>query len=121
MRRRKFIALLGGAVSWPVVGRAQQPERMKRIGVLMGVASDAEGQARLASFLRGLQELGWTDGRNAKIEVRWAAGRADAARSYAAELGRVLINLIKPKQAVRSAPGSGHGQFARACSIAEMD
>jgi len=94
MRRRHFIALLGGAVTWPVVGRAQQPERMKRIGVLMGVANDAEGQARLASFLRGLQELGWTDGRNVQVETRWAAGRADAARSYAAELAGIVPDVV---------------------------
>jgi putative tryptophan/tyrosine transport system substrate-binding protein len=87
MKRREFITLLGcTAIVWPVAARAQQAERMKRIGVLMGIANDAEGQARLASFLRGLQELGWTDGRNVQIETRWAAGKADAARTYAAEL-----------------------------------
>ena len=75
MKRREFITLLGDtAIAWTVAARAQQPERMKRIGVLMGVANDTEGQARLASFLRGLQESGWTDGRNVQIETRWAAG-----------------------------------------------
>jgi ABC-type uncharacterized transport system substrate-binding protein len=94
MRRREFITGVATATLWPVTVRAQQPERMKRIGVLMGVANDAEGQARLASFLRGLQESGWTDGRNAKIEVRWAAGDADAARAYAAELVELTPDII---------------------------
>jgi len=95
VRRREFIGLLSGAaVTWPVASRAQQPERMKRIGVLMGVANDTEGQARLTSFLRGLQELDWTDGRNAKIEVRWAAGDADAARAYATELVELKQDVI---------------------------
>jgi putative tryptophan/tyrosine transport system substrate-binding protein len=94
MQRREFITGVATATLWPVTVRAQQPERMKRIGVLMGVANDAEGQARLASFLRGLQESGWTDGRNAKIEVRWAAGDADAARAYAAELVELTPDII---------------------------
>jgi putative tryptophan/tyrosine transport system substrate-binding protein len=94
MRRRKFITGVVAATLFPVRVGAQQPERMKRIGVLMGVANDAEGQARLTSFLRGLQELGWTDGRNAQIEVRWAAGDADAARTYAAELVELNQDII---------------------------
>jgi putative ABC transport system substrate-binding protein len=94
MRRRKFITGVVAATLFPVRVGAQQPERMKRIGVLMGVANDAEGQARLTSFLRGLQELGWTDGRNAQIEVRWAAGDADAAQIYAAELVRLNQDII---------------------------
>jgi putative ABC transport system substrate-binding protein len=94
LRRRKFIALLGVGATWPFVANAQQPERVKRIGVLMGVANDAEGQARLASFLRGLEELGWTDGRNVQIETRWAAGQADAARSQAAELVGIAPDVV---------------------------
>jgi putative ABC transport system substrate-binding protein len=95
MRRREFITLLGGAtVAWPLIARAQQPERTKRIGVLMGVANDAEGQARLGSFLRGLEDLGWTDGRNVRIETRWASGQADAARTYAAELAGFAPDVI---------------------------
>jgi ABC-type uncharacterized transport system substrate-binding protein len=80
MRRREFITLLGGtAAAWPLAAGAQQPERMRRIGVLMNVAADdAEGQARLAAFVHDLQQLGWTDGRNVRIDVRWVAG--DAAR-----------------------------------------
>ena len=79
MKRRQFIALLGGAAAWPLAARAQQGERVRRVGVLMNLAADdAEGQARLAAFVHDLQRLGWTDGRNVRIDVRWVAG--DAAR-----------------------------------------
>jgi hypothetical protein len=73
MRRREFITLLGGAAAaWPFAARAQQ-ERMRRIGVLMSTAADnSESKARLAAFLQRLQELGWVDGRNARIDVRWS-------------------------------------------------
>src|SRR6478736_3608008 len=86
--RRKFLAtLLGGtAAAWPLAARAQQSERMRRIGVLMNtVSDDAEGQARLAAFHQGLQQLGWTVGRNVQIDYRWAD---DASRfhRYAEEL-----------------------------------
>jgi putative ABC transport system substrate-binding protein len=86
--RREFITLLGGAaVAWPLAARAQRPDRMRRIGVLMHLAADdAEGQARLAAFLEGLQQLGWIDGRNVRIDTRWGAGDADRTRRYAAEL-----------------------------------
>jgi hypothetical protein len=80
MNRRAFITLLGGAAAaWPLAARAQQPPgRMRRIGVLMNLApEDAEGQARLAAFLQGLQEAGWAVGRNAQIEIRWAGGNAE--------------------------------------------
>jgi len=92
MKRRNFIALLGGAAAaspmlWPRAARAQQGERMRRIGVLMNLAADdPESQARMTAFLQGLQQLGWTDGRNVRIDTRWAAGVTDRFRSYAAEL-----------------------------------
>ena len=74
MRRREFITLLGGAATWPLAARAQQGERVRRIGVLMNLGSDdAEGQARNAAFLQGLQELGWTVGQNVRVEYRWGA------------------------------------------------
>ena len=74
LRRREFIALLGGAAAWPLAAHAQQGERMRRIGVLMNLASDdAEGQARLAAFHQGLQQLGWTVGRNVQIDYRRGA------------------------------------------------
>jgi len=87
MRRREFIVVIGGAAAWPLAARAQQPERMRRIGVLMALpANDAEGQARVAAFLQGLQELGWSVGRNVIVDFRWSAGNSADARKYAAEL-----------------------------------
>jgi putative tryptophan/tyrosine transport system substrate-binding protein len=89
MRRRDFIALTGGAAALvSLTARAQQPERMRRIGVLMGswAADDSEGQTLLRAFLQVLQQLGWTDGRNVRIDARWAAGNADNMRKHAAEL-----------------------------------
>ena len=88
LKRREFITLLGGtAAAWPLAAGAQQAERMRRIGVLMNAAADdPEGQARIAAFHQGLQELGWTLGRNARIDARWGAVDADSSRRYAAEL-----------------------------------
>jgi putative ABC transport system substrate-binding protein len=88
VRRREFITLLGGAAAgWPLAARGQQPERMRRIGVLMGLAADdPESSARLTAFVRGLQQLGWSDGRNVQIDIRWSAGVAEEFRKYAAEL-----------------------------------
>jgi putative ABC transport system substrate-binding protein len=87
MKRREFITLLGGAATWPVVARAQQPERMRRVGVMVpAAADDAEYGMRVAGFLQRLEELGWADGRNVQIEYRWTAGNADDPRTYATEL-----------------------------------
>src|SRR5271169_1358898 len=96
MRRREFITLLGGAaVAWPRAAYAQQADRVRRVGVLLNrVAGDPEGQARLAAFLQGLQELGWTDGRNVRIDYRWAAADADRSRTYAAELVALAPDVI---------------------------
>jgi putative ABC transport system substrate-binding protein len=96
MRRREFITLLGGAaVAWPLAARAQQPERLRRIGVLMTTAADdAEGQARIAAFVQVLQQLGWTDGRNMRIDTRWSGGYADDTRKYAAELVALAPDVI---------------------------
>jgi putative tryptophan/tyrosine transport system substrate-binding protein len=95
MRRREFITLLGGtAAAWPFVARAQQPERMRRIGVLMSTTADEwEGQG-IAAFLNGLQQLGWTEGCNVRIDVRWPAGDADRIRRYAAELVALAPDAI---------------------------
>jgi putative ABC transport system substrate-binding protein len=94
--RRQFISTLGGAaVSWPLAARAQQPERMRRIGVLIGIASDEpDAQTRYAAFLQGLQQLGWIDGRNLRIDIRWAAGNAADTRKYAAELVALAPEVI---------------------------
>jgi putative tryptophan/tyrosine transport system substrate-binding protein len=95
MRRRDFITSLGGAAIWPLAARAQQGQRARRIGVLMNLASDdAIGQARVAAFLQGLQQLGWTDGRNVRIETRWGASDADRIRKYAAELVELAPDVI---------------------------
>ena len=89
MKRRAFIAALGSAAAWPLVARAQQRERMRRIGVLMTLARERPGrQARIAAFLQGLQQLGWTDGRNVRIDYRWAAGNAERIRKIRSGIGR---------------------------------
>jgi ABC-type uncharacterized transport system substrate-binding protein len=95
MRRRHFITLLGGAAVWPLAARAQRPDPMRRIGVLMALAADdPEGSRRHTAFVQGLQELSWTEGRNARIEVRWAAGDADRFRQYATELIALAPQVI---------------------------
>jgi putative ABC transport system substrate-binding protein len=95
VRRREFIARLGGAAAWPVVARAQQAERMRRIGVLMNFAADdAEGQSRLAAFLQGLQEFGWAAGRNVQIDTRWGTFDAEHFRRYATELVALSPDVI---------------------------
>jgi putative ABC transport system substrate-binding protein len=88
MKRREFITVVGGAAAaWPIIVRAQQTERIRRIGVLMSVAADdAQAKARVEAFLQGLQQLGWIDGRSAQIDIRWGAGDADTLRRYAVEL-----------------------------------
>jgi putative tryptophan/tyrosine transport system substrate-binding protein len=95
VKRRDFITLIGGAAAWPLAARAQQPERMRRVGVLMHLAADdPEGQARIAAFTQGLQELRWTIGRNVRIDYRWAAGDAERGRKYAAELVALAPDVI---------------------------
>src|SRR6266851_4258664 len=96
LKRREFITLLGGgAAAWSATARAQQAERMHRIGVLMNLAADdAEGQARLAAFLQALRQLGWTEGRNARIDVRWSGANAGLIRKYAAELVALAPDVI---------------------------
>jgi len=88
IKRREFISLLGGAAAaWPLAARGQQPERMRRIGVLMSaVEGDPTGLEFVTAFAQGLAELGWTVGRNVRIEYRWGAGDLDRFRRYAAEL-----------------------------------
>ena len=96
MRRREFIMLLGGAVTtWPLPARAQQPEQTRRIGVLMNRAADnPEGQAAVAAFREALQQLGWSDGRNVRIDTRWGGGDAESIRRYAAELVALAPDVI---------------------------
>jgi putative ABC transport system substrate-binding protein len=96
MKRREFITLLGGAAAaLPLAARAQQIERMRRIGALMSVAADdPEAPARVGAFSQGLAELGWTIGRNVRIDYRWYAGDTDSARKYAAELVALAPDVI---------------------------
>jgi ABC-type uncharacterized transport system substrate-binding protein len=95
MTRREFITLGGAAAAWPLAARAQQRERIRRVGVLMNLASDdAEGQARLAAFLQGLQEAGWAIGRNLRIDLRWGGGDAGSLRKQATELVALSPDVV---------------------------
>ena len=95
MRRREFITVLGGAAVWPVSARAQQPERVRRIGVLLpGAADDVEFQTRVGAFQQGLQQAGWTIGRNVRIDTRWATTDAAEIRRHAAELAALAPDVI---------------------------
>jgi putative ABC transport system substrate-binding protein len=95
MKRREFITLLGGATAWPLAARAQQPEPMRRIGVLHTPAvDDPDGQARNAAFLQELHQFGWTDGRNVRIDTRWSAGDVDRIRKHVAEFVAFLPDVI---------------------------
>jgi putative tryptophan/tyrosine transport system substrate-binding protein len=96
VNRREFITLVGGAVTaWPIAARAQQGDRVRRIGVLMDLAADdPEGRARLAAFQAGLSRLGWADGGNTRIDIRWGAGVANLMRLYAEELVELMPDAI---------------------------
>jgi putative tryptophan/tyrosine transport system substrate-binding protein len=96
MRRRDFIKVVAGsAVTWPLTAGAQQPEQMRRIGILMNrAATDAEGQARLAKFKQGLEQLGWNEGRNVRIDIRWGEDKSELERKYAAELVTLAPDAI---------------------------
>jgi len=95
IRRREFISLLGAAAAaWPRAARAQQPDRVRRIGVLMGIADDLEGQARIAVFRRALQALGWSEGRNVQFIYRWSGGDVARARQFAKELLDLRSDVI---------------------------
>jgi putative tryptophan/tyrosine transport system substrate-binding protein len=94
VKRRDFMILLGGAAAWPLAAHAQQPDRVRRVGVLMGIADDLEGQARIAVFRQALQALGWTEGRNIQLIYRWSAGDAVQARRFAKELLDLRSDVI---------------------------
>ena len=95
MRRRKFIALIAGAAAWPLTARGQQPERVRRVGVLVpGTADDPVWQARVGAFLQALALLGWTIGRNVQLDIRWATPDAAEIRRHAAELAALAPDVI---------------------------
>src|SRR5262249_37946469 len=94
-RRRELITLLGGATAWPLGARAQQPARMRRIGMFMNLAADdPQGKLFVEALLQGLQQLGWTDGRNLQVDYRWGAGDAEHYRRYAVELVALAPDVI---------------------------
>ena len=95
MRRREFITLLGGAAVWPMTVRAQQPERVRRIGVLMPFEeSDSDAQANITAFRQALQMLGWTDSHNVRIDHRWGGGEPERISAHASELVRLKPDVI---------------------------
>src|SRR5262245_49436161 len=95
MNRRAFITLLGASATWPFAARAQQGERIRRIGVINPfAANDLEGQARIAAFLQGLQELGWNVGRNVRIDIRWTTANTAEIRRHATELVALAPDVI---------------------------
>ena len=96
MRRRDFIKVVAGSVvAWPLAARAQRPERMRRIGVILGAtADDAEFQAWFGAFLQGLQQSGWSIGQNVRIDTRWATANAAEIRRHAAELVALAPDVI---------------------------
>ena len=104
MRRREFITLIGAAATWPLAAGAQQPDRMRRIGVLMGFAeSDREGQGFVAAFRDGLQKLGWAEGRNIQIDYRWTALDKELIQRFAKELVALQPDLILTQSAPATA------------------
>src|SRR5262249_6339838 len=93
--RSEFLILLGAAgAAWPLAGRAQQPDRVRRVGVLMGIADGFEGQARIAVFRQALQALGWSEGRNVQFIYRWSGGDVAHARQLAKELLDLRSDVI---------------------------
>jgi len=101
MRRRAFITFIGAALAaYPLTVSAQQNERARRIAVLIAVEDDAEGQTRLAAFRKGMHDLGWIEGRDMQMEVRFASGDADRARAYGAELIRWAPDVILANSAL---------------------
>jgi putative tryptophan/tyrosine transport system substrate-binding protein len=105
LRRREFVFTLGGAAAaWPLAARAQQGDQMRRVGVLMNTVENPDQQASLAAFQQGLQQRGWTDGRNIRVDTRWAGGQAPELRRHAAELVALAPDVILATGAAGMAP-----------------
>jgi putative tryptophan/tyrosine transport system substrate-binding protein len=105
MKRRQFISLLGGAAAWPLAVRAQQPDRIRRLGVLFAYAeNDPEGRLGAAAFRQGLQALGWTEGRNITTDYRWAAAEAERTQTFVAELVALKPDVILASSSLVLAP-----------------
>ena len=105
MRRREFILLIGGAAAtWPLAARAQEPSGVRRIGVLMNISDDAEGKARLAAFRQSLEQLGWIDGRNVRIDTKWADGDVERIRRLATEMVAQSPDVILASGSAAAAP-----------------
>src|SRR5205807_4681163 len=95
LKKREFIVLLGGAAAWPFGARAQQPERMRRVGVLITLeANDPEGESELKALKQAFQQLGWAEGRNLQLEIRWSGGEPSRIQAFASELVRPPCEVI---------------------------
>ena len=117
IRRRDFIALLGGAAAWPLAARAQQGERMRHVAILLpAAAGDSAFQTRVGAFLQGLQQLGWSNGRNVSIETRWATANAAEIRRHAAELAALVPDVILAHAATTVGPLLQAPAPSRPCS-----
>ena len=119
IRRRQFITLVGGAAAtWPLTARAEQRERMRRIGVLLSVdGSDPEGKAQLSGFTQALTELGWIEGRNLRMEIRWGGGDVDRIRTFAKDLVALQPDVIvaqgmRVRAYGRGRPNDRYGSWA---------
>src|SRR5262245_19941544 len=96
MRRREFVALTGGVLAWSLAARAQESAKIRRIGILMGLPqNDPEGQARIAAFRQGLQDLKWVEGSNIRVDIRWGTGDAAGVRANDAEVVRLAHAVIE--------------------------
>jgi putative ABC transport system substrate-binding protein len=106
LKRREFMTLLGGAAAaWPLAARAQQAKKIRRVGVLMNLAADdPEAQRRMNAFVQGLQELGWTDGRNVRVDARWSVGESERMRKNAAEVVGLTPDVIVAEGSASLAP-----------------
>jgi hypothetical protein len=120
IRRREFIAGLGGAAAWPLAARAQQGNRVRRVGVLMNAAAtEVEYQGYLTAFVQEMRRLGWSEGQNLRLDVHWNAGDAVLSHTYAAELIRLMPDVIVAASSVNLAAVEQRKPY-RSCSFLSM-